>query len=483
MRLLITLFISSCILVTSYAQLDTTIYTYNIPNTTTSIVTHLTPYDEGYLIALHNENNEQDFSSIILTDLNLVESTRIAKLEVDGLQIHNISYAEKYEDGFLCFANVQNETQNKFVSFLISSDLSTVSLIDTLTLDFNTRVFFRKFKKNESLIESFGSIHDLSSDDILENIYLSINEVGQFQTLKKIIFPNNPKIITNFVYHPIYKQYFITLFGRESVLLNSELQILDYLDNYYVTEYDNITYHNRFNIYGCHYTDNLECIGLGIRSIFRISVIDWNWLESSIAINSILPVTPQGSEYDIATVESIVDGDNNLFVVAWGLSIFFNDEVEPNTIYVSKYNKDRELEWHIPFKNGNEFYFGGIEVDDNNNLLIFGMMNSGNDAIQKRNFLLKIASDGDILSNVSENRKKENFINVFPNPATSNLNIKLNSTPCTYSIYHSSGVLVKQGVLHNSLEHIDITGLPSGFYNLVCEIENEKIALQKFIKH
>ena len=74
-------------------------------------------------------------------------------------------------------------------------------------------------------------------------------------------------------------------------------------------------------------------------------------------------------------------------------------------------------------------------------------------------------------------------VELFPNPASSVLNIKLNATQQQYSITDTKGNIVLQNLINKQEQlQIDITELPSGFY--VISFLNKKgyITREKFVK-
>lgn len=63
-------------------------------------------------------------------------------------------------------------------------------------------------------------------------------------------------------------------------------------------------------------------------------------------------------------------------------------------------------------------------------------------------------------------------VNVYPNPANTTLNFHLKDNQATYSIYNTSGELLKKGELTNGSSSIDISELPSGLYSVHLVGEN-----------
>jgi len=89
----------------------------------------------------------------------------------------------------------------------------------------------------------------------------------------------------------------------------------------------------------------------------------------------------------------------------------------------------------------------------------------------------------DAITSVSNYKVNSKCYSVFPNPATSILNIQVNSRTnenIEYSIYNSSGLKLKNSFVKNGIEIIDIKQLSPGIYFIELTINNHKY-LEKLI--
>ena len=90
-----------------------------------------------------------------------------------------------------------------------------------------------------------------------------------------------------------------------------------------------------------------------------------------------------------------------------------------------------------------------------------------------------------ILVNSSDNFQEQELtdIEIYPNPATINLNLKsTNENRFSYKIYSNSGTLLIEKSDKNTFHTIDIRHLPSGLYFIKTMNEQGQIRILKFVK-
>ena len=94
-------------------------------------------------------------------------------------------------------------------------------------------------------------------------------------------------------------------------------------------------------------------------------------------------------------------------------------------------------------------------------------------------------SNGIIIRPKSPNLQELDF-KIYPNPAHDFLNIKIEDkyTPVRFQIVNSSGQIVANGQLFESIEQINVSKLTNGIYYLnLTSIDNQRSKVEKFIKN
>lgn len=87
-------------------------------------------------------------------------------------------------------------------------------------------------------------------------------------------------------------------------------------------------------------------------------------------------------------------------------------------------------------------------------------------------------------SAVSTLANNEVGFSLYPNPAGSHLNLKMQTAPTDlrYEIMDSRSAVIKNGMLQAKQSTIDISLLPAGMYFIILSIDGEVLGRQKFVK-
>jgi hypothetical protein len=94
--------------------------------------------------------------------------------------------------------------------------------------------------------------------------------------------------------------------------------------------------------------------------------------------------------------------------------------------------------------------------------------------------LSKAANFSKLVSTPSERRIEEtDNITLFPNPASSHVNILSNSTPLEYELFNIKGQRVKSGTLKSNNAQLNVSSLNNGVYFLKIGSKTKKIIIQR----
>lgn len=158
------------------------------------------------------------------------------------------------------------------------------------------------------------------------------------------------------------------------------------------------------------------------------------------------------------------DGKNEIVTGSYGYNTC--------SIYGSSYNNFKRLKTiDIPYYNHSEYQ--SLAVGDINN-------DGFKDIVfTKQNGMVILYNSGNSLNTTAIN--KETAIGLFPNPATNQLNFKINFKGNSYFIHDFSGKLIKNGIVDLN-NQINISLLSAGNYILSITNQSEKIHSQKFTK-
>jgi hypothetical protein len=160
------------------------------------------------------------------------------------------------------------------------------------------------------------------------------------------------------------------------------------------------------------------------------------------------------------------------------LVLFFDEETNTPPDYKTNYIKLYDLNFNMiaeqaiidsnEYSVSNEAFIGSY--------LYFTYSRSSPNSI----VLSKTSNFRELSSTPSERitQKREN-ITLFPNPASSHINILSNSTPLEYELLNIKGQLVKSGTLKSNNAQLNVSSLNNGVYFLKVGNQSKKIIIQR----
>ncbi len=156
---------------------------------------------------------------------------------------------------------------------------------------------------------------------------------------------------------------------------------------------------------------------------------------------------------------------------------------EPSWLIINNIDKNFELNWQKYF-GGDAFYFNYIAyATDDGGILLLNHRYNYNDNQDYDLHILKLDSEGNY-TNIENPEIKVSELILFPNPATTEINIRLGShlRDITIEIYDLSGKIVLEQKLENFNTQINISTLNSGIYIFKCYDDKRIIENRKFVK-
>jgi hypothetical protein len=210
--------------------------------------------------------------------------------------------------------------------------------------------------------------------------------------------------------------------------------------------------------------------------------------------NALWGRSPGGSGFDYG--QSIcTDSSGNVFVTGYFTSSFLNFGGHPviniNTgyddIFVAEYDANGNTLWAKGVGGSDNEYGMGICSSPSGDIYVTGYygsysLNFGSTTVTNNGsydiFLAKLSP----LVGINE-LFSNNGMFIYPNPATSTLNIQSTNPLSTITIYSTDGRIVKSLVIgHSSLVNIDVKDLSAGVYFLDCEGEKGR-EMVKVVKY
>ena len=176
--------------------------------------------------------------------------------------------------------------------------------------------------------------------------------------------------------------------------------------------------------------------------------------------------------FDIVSGNFTSDLDGNLISACVSPMNPFNTNAEPNQLFISKNANDLSKEWQLTIDNNIEYFPHYLVTDKYGDILVAGEHVRPDLPGKRRNFLLKIFSDGTFTS-LPEFPQSQEWIKLWPNPVSDILNIEHNiKGNLLANIYSIDGKLIRQLEDLTSLKTLDVSQLSAGIYLIKVYLKN-----------
>jgi hypothetical protein len=410
-------------------------------------------------------NSEEQSYSLFITDESGILIDSFTPLAIPDAQILSVdAFASLDKSLWLLSRIILSTGDTALISAIIAPETKQITVVDTIYTSFEIRLD-SDFSSvhGKSGLENFGTMLSSNTNVVISNFYISITNTGLIGEFE-IFNATDPYFILAFA--RLENTYFITFFDGTSAILDSTLSVSLRQENTYTFEYNDTTFIPLYTFYGCSFTDEkLLCIGTAnlyyYPKMFVSALIDIS--KDSIVISSVNPLVPDGTVDDMVSAEFAVDHDGNHIAVAVGLINPFNQSVDPNALYITKYNPGTGVIWHRNFTNGFEIAAASIYIDRKNDIYLSGFYWEPG-IFKTKGFVLKINENGDVISSSIDPQEIMDFT-LFPNPAQDLLFVTMScDKSTTYHLWTATGIRIGSYPLIGCNGQIQISHLPAGSY-------------------
>ena len=183
---------------------------------------------------------------------------------------------------------------------------------------------------------------------------------------------------------------------------------------------------------------------------------------------------------------TVISNDNNEFFI--GGSLYYNSFIVPDRgLLIAKTDANLNTLWkkHIEITAASMRLMNMIPTDDGGVLLLIWEQVSFGGAELHNSKLMKVNSNGEVTSIIDLQPPIKNIaVNLFPNPATTDLTISLegNSSINEISIYDVNGKVVLQKSINSNNSKINISQFSKGIYIIEGITDNGERFSRKFVK-
>ncbi len=453
-----------------FSQSDTVLvgYTKNDPNF--SVITQMLILP-GNKIAL-TEGAVAGYKALVTDSKGQIIHQR--KLDyVDGYTIESSSYIFDDTTRYVYIGSAIRNGKRFFISFSLDTTLQDIRLIDTVQTGDDVRVLTTKMKYNpyKSLWEGFGFGSKVAVQDVSYICYIGLDKNFEFEKFKKISGDYHEGPVLEFQWIESLSRYFVKTLGDRSILVDETFNVIkEIVGITIVYEFNSIMHTSSLGMFDC-----LEPIG-STMLCYAKEAFDWPYNAAfatldlqgdSIHVIDAIPLSnpPLGMNYG-STMRVDLDGN---YVIS-GINAY--NPPNPNAIRVAKFSPGTyEKIWEFTYQNDILFETWDMEIDQNNDIIIVGYADNIFGDGQAHGFLLKVYSNGTLTSyhELPNNLSNQHWVQISPNPASSNLCIQTNTHPHTVRLWDLCGSLALEEQIgfssNNEPYCFDLpTSIMPGFY-------------------
>ncbi len=415
-----------------------------------AVFTSIIEDDQGNIIAaIHN---------------NRADDTKIIKLDKFGNQI-----LEKYIYNDSLIYNIQrivyisstnryllighsyiwNADKEFYKRYLVAVEMDSELNIGATTikhLDLKGSIEYMDYflTENEDVLVSVY-VYTLGELSDKEHVFVKLNKSGEFDQV--------------FIEKGSFECYSIVKSGDRYQCLGRQIRNFDTQFNYIDTESINLFFKNPSRIIRINdnkllmgFVGNLhgETFGDGVLYYLDndLNIIKKNWTKTGTGVSTA----------------------NNIFDLSPDSSIFMST-LEPFDSYfhVGKFDVNLNQLWQIKIENIGNFYYKlwGMEATNDNGVILYGTTRLWTNYQYSLAYMIKIDSEGKIVSTYNIPQEDLVSIKTFPNPISKEVTLEINGITgeAEVRVFDMAGrnLYVQHGIMNGS-NTVDLSGLSSGTY-------------------
>jgi hypothetical protein len=378
-----------------------------------------------------------------------------------------------FEDSirYVYIGNATRDGERYFVSFSLDTTLQHLTIIDTVNLNDDIRLFFDivKFNSYKNIWEGFGISQKITPSQIISNCYVSLTPNFQFSSYQSFEGEYPPFPILEFEWVESMSRYFLSSFGGYALLVDEDMNVL-YEDAILISyPYNNSMATSALDMYRCFDIGGgkIFCYGKEFwNRPYNASFVTLDLQGDSIHIAEAIPLSDPPLGMNFAS-QMRVDLDGN-YVIS-GVDGF--SPPTPNKVRVVKYTPTYEKIWDFTYESDVAFAIWDMEIDQHNDIILVGQAWNLFGGGEARGFLMKVYSTGTLTSyyEVPDDPSEGHRVRLSPTPATSQLCLQAPSEIANVQLWDLDGRLVwERSIAVDSFDLpycLDLPeGLPPGFY-------------------
>ena len=439
--------------------------------------------DDFYYFGIRNIDAAANSISIFKTTPDFEEVNSIESLSIRDNEASLLSLLKIVNDRLLLVSTVEVDSKNYIFTHSLDLNLENPVVIDSIELDSYPEFKAREFKfLDDQTLYTFGNLSTNNTSFVHSANYFEMDLMGKIRRFEEV--SGTTTFVTTFDYNLNTNQFFIAgVFG--SFILDATFNVTSEFDELLSLPGGAYSFFPPL-MASCEYVADttIECVSSGSTEEFSNFLTVLNIEGGELQFSDAIPLHPDTLENRRTKLTIATRDDDENYYFAYHEPFNQNDNtITPNRIFISKFDKDFNNIYFLELLDENEHVFTNSIVDNNNNLIVIGVLTSQDNPNSIRNSYIKISDTGELLTSTKSIYQPEE-IAIFPNPSADYITFKIDSIDeASYQIFSLDGKLKKQARVSSAggQMKIDIQFLSEGMHVLNV-YDGDIIHIAKIVK-
>ncbi len=443
--------------------------------------------DDFYYFGSRNNEGDRSTISIFQTTPNFEQVNTIEKLMIRGSESSFLSLMKIVEDRILLVSNARVNGKSHIYTHSVDLNLGNHFILDSIEIVDeviqNQEFTASKYKNiDEKTLYTIGNLRTNNNTFPRSTNYLEISLNGKINKFKEI--EGVSTITTAFDYNSVTNKYFVAE-PWQSHIVDSSFTVVSTFDERIPIQIGDVQSFQALTSTCKYVSDNLvECVSSGSEGAEYSNFISvYETSNDELLFSNAIPLHPDTIDnLPTRIVVTSRDSQENYYFAYYELFSQF-DEVIPNKVFISKFDKDLNNIYFLELISEDEHVYVNSAVDKDDSFIIVGALIPPDNPSAIRNSFIKISDNGELLTSTNSIYQPEE-VAIYPNPSVNHIKMQLDDTyDIDYQIYSVDGRLEKRGVVSsvNGDFTIKTLGLPSGMH-ILNVFDGDKIRIARFIK-
>ncbi len=448
-----------------------------------NLIDHVEADDDFYYFGVRNADSVPNSISIFKTTTDFEEVKSIENLIIRDSVASLLSMLKIVNDRLLLVSNGVVDSKSYLFTHSLDLNLENHTIIDSIEIDAPMRFRARDFKYlDDKVLYTFGNLVINNTSNVLSTNYLEIDINGIIREFEEV--RGTSSFVFTFDDNQNTNQFLIAgPFG--TFTLDTSFIVTSLFNDLVPIPEGSYSFFNPW-MSSCEYVSDstVECISTRGEDEYTtfVSVLDIE--DGELQFSHGIPLHPdslQTLRFGLNITSR--DTEENYYFAYHEPSISKYGSVNPNKVFISKFDKNFNNIFFLELLDENEHTFANSIVDKDNNLIVVGSITSPDNPTGFKNSFIKISDTGELLTSTNSIFRPDEIV-IYPNPSINYIKVQFDeNSDVEYLIYSIDGRLEKRGKASSAggIFDIETHDLPSGMH-ILNVFNGGRIYVTRFVK-